>query len=98
MSHMSPLDSCLAYAPLIALAVAVLKKLPWIGQAVARNAKLTASTLSLLSVATAMLPHTAGFGGVDWVAFGSCVVVQFAGAVATHEVVIAPAIAAVTAK
>lgn len=81
--------SCAAYGAVVAILVAILKKLPWLGDAVARNPKVIASLVSALGLFALVHPTTAA-GAIDWTALGICTVQTFAAAVATHEVVLDP--------
>jgi hypothetical protein len=90
--HMDSTD-CVAYGPVIAILVAILKKLPWIGAAVARNPKVIATLVSLLGMAG--LAHFTQAGAVDWLTVARCTATAFASAVATHEVVIGPVTSAI---
>lgn len=86
MNGMDPV--CLAYGPLIAIVVGLLKRIPWLGGMLARNAKvvaaLAASVTALISAGA--IPANAA----QWAAFGSCVAIAFSGAVATHEAALDP--------
>lgn len=78
-------DACITYGPLIAVVVATLKRIPWLGGMIARNAKLVAMLAStVLSLVTAgAIPVSAA----QWATFAACVGTVFAGSVATHEVI-----------
>lgn len=78
-------EACIVYGPLIAIVVAALKRIPWLGGLFARNAKVVAflasSVLSL--VTSGAIPASAA----QWAVFATCVGTVFAGSVATHEVI-----------
>ncbi len=82
-------DICLVYGPVIAAAVALLKRLPWIGAAIARNPKLVAGLVAVLAngASLGIIPVSAA----QWTQLAACVATSFAGAVATHEAVLDPA-------
>jgi len=81
-------EACVAYGPLVAVVVATLKRIPWIGARLARNAKVVAVLASALAslAAAGTVPQSAA----EWAAFATCVATVFAGAVATHEVALDP--------
>lgn len=86
---MTGLDpACVAYGPLIAAVVAILKRLGFVGRVIARNAKAIATVASAvlgLVTAGAIPVNTA-----QWAAFGACVAIVLSGAIATHEVAMDP--------
>lgn len=76
------MDVCIAYAPLVAMAVALLKRIPFIGS----KPKTVALVLSGLAV---MVPaFVKGTGTVE--ALIPCVLQLLAGTIATHEIVLKP--------
>lgn len=81
-------EACVAYGPLVAVVVAALKRIPWLGSLLARNAKFVAVLASAFAslAASGTVPQSAA----DWAAFATCVATVFAGAVATHEVALDP--------
>ena len=82
-------DACLIYGPLVAAIVAVLKRLGIVGRFIARHAKMVALLGGAIVTAATMgaIPVTA----TQWATVAACVLVTFAGSVATHEVALDPA-------
>jgi len=75
--------TCTLLGPVIAVLVAGLKKVPWIGPLVLRAPKVTAAVISAgLSIFAAVIGHADG----SIQAIGRCFVEYFATAVATNEV------------
>lgn len=74
---------CIAYAPIIAVAVSVLKRMPFF----AKYPKFIAAFLATLAVA---FPAFATGGAVHTAQIVSCILETFAGSVATYEVAIKP--------
>lgn len=77
-------QACVVYGPLVAVVVATLKRLGYVGRFIARNAKSIAAIASV--VVTAATVGALPVGAAGWQAFGLCVAVTFAGGVTTHEV------------
>ena len=79
---------CIAYGPLVAVVVATLKRIPWLGAAIARNPKLVAMIASGLTIAITggVVPASSA----QWLTFAQCVAAAFAGAVGMHEVALDP--------
>lgn len=73
-------EICLLYAPIITVAVSILKRWGWL----ARHPKVVAAVLAVvatgISVSTGHLPPSVA-------ELAKCVAIEFAGAVATYEVV-----------
>lgn len=89
---LSMLTECaVKYGPLLALAVAILKRMGPVGAWIQRNPKLVAFVL-----ASALGAVQAGVAGhlpastTEWLAFAQCVTASYTGAVATHETVLDP--------
>lgn len=73
--------TCLVLAPLISVLVSVLKTIPFV------KVHPKAVTLVISGViGTFMAAHGAP-AGIDWSVLVRCVLAQFSGAVATHEVI-----------
>lgn len=88
-----PVDPCLAYGPLLAVVLAILKRIPSLGALAARNPKVAAGCLAVLSAFA--VGHGLNAGGVDWTQLALCAGQQYVGAVATHETVLDPVAKAV---
>ena len=73
---------CLTYAPLIAIATTLLKQIPFIG----KSPKAIAFVLSLATTFSPLFHGTA----LPVAQLVTCVLTQLAGAVATHEIALAP--------
>lgn len=72
---------CLAIAPVVSFVVSFLKRIPFVKS----NPKMIALFFSIAVSALATLHGAAG--GIDYTTLLRCVLVQFSGAVATHEIV-----------
>lgn len=82
---MNPVDACLTYGPLVALAVAALKRLGPLGRFVQRYPKALAFVLSGIAIVAN------GKGSVgDWQTFVQCVLTTYGLSVGTHETVLDP--------
>jgi hypothetical protein len=93
-----PVAACVLYGGAIAVVVNVLKQLPW----VAANPKVVALIGSDIVTGLSLIPpHVVpGMSQAQTVTLASvvtCVLTQFGAAVATHEVVLVPTIAAMNA-
>jgi hypothetical protein len=77
------MDVCLIYGPVIGVAVSMLKKIPF----VKKNPKVIAFVLSIAITTAKSFIQPSPF---DIPALIACVLADFAGAVATHEVVVKP--------
>lgn len=90
MAAAIPNPLCLMYAPLIALATLLLKQIPFIG----KSPKAIAFVLSLAVTLSPLFHGTA----LPIAQLVTCVLVQLSGAVATHEIVLAPAAQAIASS
>jgi len=79
---MSPDIICLAIAPLVSFVVSALKKIPF----VKRFPKSAAFFIS--AIVGGWTATHGSVQGIDYSAIVTCVLTQFAGAVATHEAVV----------
>lgn len=77
-------SACIVYAPVIAIVVSLLKRLPFM----AKYPKFVAAILSTVAVA---FPLLATGGALHTAAIVSCILKTFAGSIATYEVALKPA-------
>lgn len=80
-------ELCLIYAPIIALAVSILKRIPFLGPLVVKSPKWVAAALS---AAAQILPLIGGVA-VPISQLIPCVIATLGGAVLTHEALLKPA-------
>lgn len=81
-------DACLVYGPLVAGIVAVLKRMGPVGRFIAWHSK----TVALIggAIATVATMGAIPVNATQWATVAACVLVTFAGSVATHEVALDP--------
>lgn len=82
------LDLCIAYGAAIAIAVSILKRIPFgVGKWIGTHPKVCATFLSTLAALAPMLGH----GGVNVAALAVCIAAQFAGTQGMYQGILKPA-------